>query len=125
MKALIVKNLKEIERICKERSVSKLYTFGSVNTDKFQNTSDIDLLVEFGDIDIEEYADNYFDMCDDLEGIFNRKVDLVTINSVKNPYFKKELDNTRQLIFAAWNGWKINKISVRYPGSYKPHQGLY
>jgi predicted nucleotidyltransferase len=101
MKALIEKNLKEIEKVCKERSVTKLYTFGSVNTDKFQESSDIDLLVEFGEIEIEEYADNYFDMCDDLEGIFERKVDLVTTKSVRNPYFKKELDYTRQLIFAA------------------------
>lgn len=101
MKALIEKNLKEIERICKDRFVTKLYTFGSVNTDEFQDSSDIDLLVEFGEIEIEEYADNYFDMCDELEEIFERKVDLVTIKSVKNPYFKKELENTRQLIFAA------------------------
>ncbi len=101
MKAVIEKNIREIEKVCKERFVTKLYTFGSVNTEKFKDSSDIDLLVEFGKVEIKEYADNYFDMCDDLEGIFKRRVDLLTVNSVKNPYFKKELNKTRQLIFTA------------------------
>jgi predicted nucleotidyltransferase len=79
----------------------RLFSFGSINTDRFNNNSDIDLLVEFGPIDIEEYADNYFDLIEDLEDLLQRRVDLVTIKSVKNPYFKKEVDKTRQLIFAA------------------------
>jgi Predicted nucleotidyltransferases len=79
----------------------RLFSFGSINTDRFNNNSDIDLLVEFGSIDIEEYADNYFDLIEDLEDLLQRRVDLVTIKSIKNPYFKKEVDKTRQLIFAA------------------------
>ena len=50
MIALIEENLKNIERICKEKKVSKLYTFGSVNTDLFHEDSDIDFLVEFKEL---------------------------------------------------------------------------
>jgi len=101
MQAILNNSLSEIKTICKNRSVKSLYTFGSVNTDNFKPESDVDLLVEFGDIDIEEYADNYLDMCDELESLFNRPVDLVTVQSVKNPYFKKAVEKTRQLIYAA------------------------
>ena len=101
MKSIIKQHLDALEKICKQRHVTKLYTFGSINTDAFNEHSDIDLLVEFGDIDIEGYADNYLDMCYDLEAVLNRKVDLVTIKSVKNPYFKKEVERTRQLIYTA------------------------
>ena len=99
MKAILEKNLEKIEKICRNRSVKMLYSFGSVNTDLFTEESDIDLLVEFKEIDLEEYADNYLDMCYDLEAILNRKVDLVTTKSVKNPIFKKELESSRQLIY--------------------------
>ncbi len=99
MISTIAKNLKEIEKICKKRNVSKLYTFGSVNTELFHKNSDIDLLVEFKEIVFDGYADNYLDMCYDLEAVLNRKVDLVTSSSVKNPIFKKQVENTKQLIF--------------------------
>ncbi len=101
MTKLIDINLDRIKAICQNRHVVRLFSFGSINTDRFNNNSDIDLLVEFGSIDIEEYADNYFDLIEDLEDLLQRRVDLVTIKSIKNPYFKKEVDKTRQLIFAA------------------------
>ena len=99
MVAIFEENLREIERICKQRKVAKLYSFGSVNTDTFTSDSDIDLLVEFKEIFTENYADNYLDMCYELEEILGRKVDLVTSRSVKNPVFKKQIENSRELIF--------------------------
>ncbi len=61
----------------------------------------MDLLVEFAGIPIDDYADNYFDMCYDLEAILKRRVDLITVNSVNNPYFKKEIEKTQRLIYSA------------------------
>lgn len=98
---MIQNNLKKIESVCRKRYAVKLYSFGSVNTGKFNEESDVDFLVEFSGIPIEDYADNYLDMCYDYEEILKRKVDLVTTRSVKNPYFKKEVELTRQLIFEA------------------------
>ena len=39
----------------------------------------------------DNYADNYFDMCYDLEKVLQRKVDLLTTSSLRNPYFKIEI----------------------------------
>ncbi len=101
MRPILEDNLERLVQICQTRQVKKLYTFGSVNTEEFHEESDIDLLVEFETISLEEYADNFFEMCYDLESLFGRTVDLVTIRSVKNPIFKEEIDSTKQLLFDA------------------------
>jgi len=101
MRELIQKHLPDIQRVCKARHVVNLYAFGSVLTDKFRSNSDIDFLVEFENLPPEDYADNYFELCDDLEQLLQRKVDLVTIRSVKNPYFKNQVMKTRELIYNA------------------------
>ncbi len=64
--------------------------------------SDIDLLVEFSnDIDVLEYADNYFSLLDQLQEILNRKVDLVSSKSLKNPILKKEVYQSKVDLYAA------------------------
>jgi uncharacterized protein len=99
MQKLMTSHLSDIQEVCKKRHVRNLYLFGSVLTNRFTDKSDVDFLVEFGPIPIEDYADNYFDLCTDLEQILGRRVDIVTLRSVKNPYFETELLQTRQLIF--------------------------
>jgi len=98
---LIENNLVEIKGICRQRSVEKLFLFGSALSESFDEESDIDLLVEFNSYAIKNYADNYLDMCYELEALLNRKVDLVTVNSVKNPIFKREIDKSKKLIYQA------------------------
>ena len=51
----------DIAELCKNHKVKRLYVFGSVLKDKFNNQSDIDLIVDFENMDVEDYADNYFD----------------------------------------------------------------
>ncbi len=101
MNTIIERNKKEIFEACKEFHVEKLYTIGSVNTERFNEKSDVDLIVSFNmdDIGIEEYADNYFAMQFRLEEILNRAVDLITERSIKNPYFLQEVLKTRVLLF--------------------------
>ena len=101
MSNLTAHHTKAIREICQRRHVVNLYVFGSVLTDHFNQQSDIDFLVEFEDMLPEDYADNYFDFCDDLEKLLVRRVDVVTLNSVRNPYFKTEVFKTRQLVYAA------------------------
>jgi len=69
-------------------------------TDRFNNESDIDLIVDFSNIDLEDYADNYFDFKFSLQEILNRTVDLLEEKAIKNPYFKQSVTKQRQLIFA-------------------------
>lgn len=104
MQAILKTNLNSIHQICRAHHVAKLYTFGSVNTERFGAESDVDFVVEFLEMPIEAYADNYFELCDDLESVLNRKVDVITVKSIKNPYFKKEVDRTKKLIYEAARG---------------------
>lgn len=89
----------EIERLCENHKVKRLYAFGSVLTDDFNKSSDIDLVVEFLNIPIEEYADNYFDLKFSLQDVFKRPVDLLEEQAIKNPYFRQTLNHQRSLVF--------------------------
>jgi predicted nucleotidyltransferase len=88
-----------IADLCGRYHVKTLFAFGSVLTDKFDHDSDIDLIVAFYDIPIEDYADNYFDLKFSLQEAFNRPVDLLEEQAIKNPYFKQNIDQTKQLIY--------------------------
>ena len=79
-----------------------MYVFGSANTDAFTPQSDIDFLIDFEkDISIAEYTDNYFALQYALREMFGREIDLVTENSLSNPYFIQDVEQTKELIYAA------------------------
>jgi uncharacterized protein len=89
----------EIEKLCKTFKVKNLYAFGSVLTNKFNSESDIDLLVNFTDMKLEDYADNYFDFKFSLQDILQRPIDLLEEKTMKNPYLRKSVNQQRQLIY--------------------------
>lgn len=74
---LIERNKQNIYKLCKIYKVDKLFVFGSILTDSFSIKSDIDMVVDFSEVDMLDYADNYFDFKDSLENLFSRKVDLL------------------------------------------------
>ena len=78
-----------------------MYVFGSVCTEKFNDTSDIDILISFKELSIEQYTDNYFELHYKLQDLFGRKIDLLTEKSLSNPFFIKGVEQTKQLIYAA------------------------
>ncbi|MGB0918327.1 MAG: nucleotidyltransferase family protein [Flavobacteriales bacterium] len=98
---LLHKYSEQIAVICAKYHVAEMAAFGSVVRGELNAESDIDLVVKFGQVSLDDYADNYFDLCDALEELLNRKVDLVVDKAVKNPYFREELDETKELLFAA------------------------
>lgn len=64
--------------------------------------SDLDFLVEFSkDLDVLDYADNYFDFVEALEKLTGRKIDLLSVNALKNPVLKQEIYNTKIDLYAA------------------------
>jgi uncharacterized protein len=101
MNRIILNRMDEIQKLCKIYSIEFMYVFGSVCTDRFDNDSDIDLLIKFKDISIEEYTDNYFELHYKLEELFNRKIDLLTMNSLSNPFFIEGIEKTKELLYAA------------------------
>ena len=102
MYLIIEQNLDEIIRICTHRRVRHLAVFGSAIDDRFDpDRSDIDLLVEFENMQPAEHADQYFGLAEDLERLLNRPVDLVEPEGVRNPYFRKSFEETQVEIYAA------------------------
>ncbi|RZK02464.1 MAG: nucleotidyltransferase [Flavobacterium sp.] len=95
----ISQNITLINSLCKSHKVEKLYAFGSVLTERFNEKSDVDLIVSFKNVELLDYADNYFDLKFSLENIFKRPVDLVEEKAIKNPYFKKAVEQKRHLIY--------------------------
>lgn len=91
----------QIKALCKQFHVKELYAFGSVlKTDQFSDESDIDLLIEFKEIPLTEYGDNYFQFLFSLEELFKRKVDLVSMNYLQNKFFIAEVEKNRVQLFA-------------------------
>lgn len=73
--------------------------FGSVLTDRFNEESDIDFVVDFDRENVTDYFDNYFNLKYALEDLFKRKVDLLEEQTIRNPYLKKSVDQTKTLIY--------------------------
>ena len=88
-----------ISKLCETHKVRRLYAFGSVLTDKFREDSDVDLIVDFANVELEDYADNYFDLKFSLQDILKRPVDLLEESAIKNPYFKQAVKQKRQLVY--------------------------
>jgi uncharacterized protein len=93
----------EIRELCQRLAVRELRIFGSAAAgDAFSPSgSDIDILVEFSSPDQRGIADRFMDLADGLESIFQRRVDLVTRASVKNPVFRSIVEETSVPVYAA------------------------
>ena len=87
-------------QLCTQNKVKSLYVFGSVLTNRFDSNSDIDLIVDIDSTNPLEYADCYFNLKFALQDLFNRPIDLLENKAIKNNYLRKEIDNSKQLIYA-------------------------
>jgi predicted nucleotidyltransferase len=86
--------------LCHDHHVSELYAFGSAITDRFDTAeSDVDIVVEIGLDDPLDKGDALLSLWDKLEKFFGRRVDLLTSNSIHNPYLKSNIERTRKLIY--------------------------
>lgn len=99
MMNLVEKNIASIRDLCKMHKVEKLFVVGSVLTERFQKSSDIDFIVDFQGIDLYDYADNYFDLKFSLEKLFKRDIDLLEDKAINNPYLRQSLDLSKQLVY--------------------------
>lgn len=99
MQPIIENNRSKIIEVSMQHHVKKLYAFGSVCTEQFNENSDIDFLVTFEDIPVKGYAENYFNLEENLSKILNRQVDVVVESTLSNPYFIKVLNETKTSIY--------------------------
>jgi uncharacterized protein len=96
---LLDKNIDKIRDLCTKHKVGKLFVFGSVLTNRFRSDSDLDFIVDFEDIDLYYYADNYFDLKYSLENLFKRDIDLLEDKAISNPYLRQSIDSSKQLVY--------------------------
>lgn len=96
---IVEEHKKSITTLCEQHKVKTLFVFGSAITSRFNTLSDIDLIVEFKDINLSDYADNYFHLKRALEKLFNRSVDLLEETAIKNPFLKQQIDSSKQAIY--------------------------
>jgi predicted nucleotidyltransferase len=85
--------------ICKTHKVKELYAFGSVVNETFNEQSDIDLLADIDETDPLNRGELLLSLWSALEAFFQRKVDLLTPNSLKNPYLIESINNTKKLLY--------------------------
>ena len=95
-------NLTDISRIanpaCLEYGVKRLDIFGSAARGETTSSSDIDLLVEFDEPD-KSPAKRFFGLLHYLEDKLNCTVDLLTSSGLRNPYFKKRVEQEKVTIY--------------------------
>ena len=100
MNLIITSHKNEIAAICKSNGVKRLFAFGSVVSDKFNTeTSDIDLYVEVNETDPIKKGNYMLNLYEAFEKLFNRKVDLLTTKSLRNPILKEVIDETKVLVY--------------------------
>lgn len=91
---------KTISRLCRKYGIARFEVFGSALRDDFGAESDIDCLISFAE-DGGNYFERYFDFKYELEKLFGRKVDLIVEKAIRNPYFRQNVNENKQLIYAA------------------------
>lgn len=97
----IAQRMDQLNELCRRHGVSKLYAFGSIVSGTFDvKASDIDLQVELLPIkDPVTKGLTLLKLWDELENLFERKVDLLTDQPIKNPFFLKALEETKILVY--------------------------
>jgi len=89
----------QINNLCRQYNVNKLFAFGSVLTDRFSEKSDVDLIVDFDKQAVKDHFINYFDFKYSLENVFKRDVDLLEEQPIRNSYLRKNIENSKTLIY--------------------------
>jgi uncharacterized protein len=91
-----------LAQLCRRYDVAWLAIFGSGTRDDWNpHTSDLDFLVRFQRDSEPGIADRYLGLAEGLERLFGRSVDLVTDDSIENPYFRQAVDASRTQLYAA------------------------
>ena len=91
-----------IAALCRRHRVARLELFGSAVAGEFDvDRSDLDFLVEFLSLTSVEHADAYFGLLADLQDLFDRDIDLVEAAAISNPHFRRSVEASRTVVYAA------------------------
>ncbi len=91
----------ELAELCRKYGVASLDLFGSASTDDWRaDESDLDFVVTFSTSQQHGLANRYLGLAEDLELLFARPVDLLTSQSIRNPYLRRSIEATRTRVYA-------------------------
>ena len=100
---LVANKRAEIAALCRRYDIERLDLFGSAATGAFNPaTSDLDFVVDLGQYE-EAVAGRYLDFIAAIDDLFGRSVDMVTVHSIKNPYFREPVEEQRVNLYEARN----------------------
>ena len=95
-------HLPDIQDLCRRYKMKRVWLFGSAaHGENFGNHSDVDFLYEPDKLrmSIREFLDFPLLIQTDLEKLLGRKVDWIRSQTFRNPYFRTEVEQTKQLIY--------------------------
>jgi uncharacterized protein len=99
---LVAAHLAELAELCRDFHVERLELFGSALSDEFDSDhSDLDFLVEFSSLSPGDYATAFFGFKEALERLYDRSVDLVVVSAIRNPYFRRSIEQNKAPLYAA------------------------
>ena len=91
-----------LRALCRRFGVQEMYLFGSAVTPRFNAArSDADVLVTLLPAPPLIEGETLLSLWNELETMLRRRVDLVTPDSLQNPFLKMKIDRTKQLIYGA------------------------
>ena len=101
MQPILTIHKNAIANVCSLFGVKKMYAFGSAVREDFHEHSDVDFLVEFAmpDKDPIKAFDIYLQFKNQLEQIVSRKVDVLQMNEITNPYLRHFINQEKQLVY--------------------------
>jgi predicted nucleotidyltransferase len=111
MITLTPQQLEAIRSACREYKVTKLELFGSATRADFDPArSDIDVLVEFAPgTDLGPWMARFFEFQGQLEGVLGRKVDLVMVAAVRNPYLMRAINQDRHMLYSVLDAEEVER----------------
>ena len=89
-----------LESFCLRWRITELSVFGSILREDFRADSDIDVLVNFAP-DARWTLLDMSRMQDQLSAILGRNTDLVDIRGLRNPFRRREILSTREVVYAS------------------------
>jgi len=102
MQEMIEQKREEIEALCRGLGIHRLDLFGSAVGGSFdRDSSDVDVLVEFDIRPGFDYFGTYFGLKEGLERILGSPVDVVSVTSIRNPYFRDQVMRIREMLYVA------------------------
>jgi predicted nucleotidyltransferase len=89
----------KVAELCRRYGVAELALFGSVLHDDFHADSDVDVLVSFGP-EAHPSLLELVELREDLKDLFGREVDLVERAGLRNPFRRRAILSTAEVVYA-------------------------